>query len=145
LPNGARSAAPSSGLLTEPLTAYNRIIGSLDSSHPAPDELLGAFIDLAVDARQMAGLIDRDPAVLAMIDERLPRTSHETTGQVITVLAGPDADRSAVLRAHAALAVIKGATMAAVELGGGTLDPAARTEILELALAALRGPQPAGA
>jgi len=144
LPNGARSAAPSSGLLTEPLTAYNRIIGSLDSSHPAPDELLGAFIDLAVDARQMAGLIDRDPAVLAMLDERLPRTSHETTGQVITVLAGPDADRSAVLRAHAALAVIKGATMAAVELGG-TLDPAARTEILELALAALRGPQPAGA
>ena len=78
----------------------------------------GAFIDLAIDARQMAGLIDRDPAVLAMIDERLPRTSYEMTGQVITVLAGPDADRSTVLRAHAALAVIKGATMAALELGG---------------------------
>jgi AcrR family transcriptional regulator len=133
------------GLLAEPLIAYNRIIEGLDSSHPAPEELLGAFIDLAVDARQMAGLIDRDPAVLAMIDERLPRTSHETTGQVITVLAGPDADRSAVLRAHAALAVIKGATMAALELGGGSLDPAARAEILQLALAVLHGPQPADA
>jgi hypothetical protein len=64
---------------------------------------------------------------------------------VITVLASPDADRSAVLRAHAALAVIKGATMAAIELGGGTLDPAARADILELALAALHGPQPADA
>jgi hypothetical protein len=45
-----------------------------------------------------------------MIDERLPRTLQQTTGQVIAVLAGPDAERSAMVRAHAALAVIKGAT-----------------------------------
>ena len=77
-----------------------------------------------------------------MIDERLPRTSRQTTGQVIAVLAGPDADRSAVIRANAALAVVKGATMAALELGGGALDPADRAEILRLALAALYGPQP---
>ena len=130
------------GLLAEPLVAYTRIIESLDSNQPEPEELLGAFIDLAVDSRAMAGLIDRDPAVLAMIDERLPRTSRQTTGQVIAVLAGPDADRSAVIRANAALAVVKGATMAALEQGGGALDPADRAEILRLALAALRGPQP---
>ena len=130
------------GLLAEPLVAYTRIIESLDSNQPEPEELLGAFIDLAVDSRAMAGLIDRDPAVLAMIDERLPRTSRQTTGQVIAVLAGPGADRSAVIRANAALAVIKGATMAALELGGGALDPADRKEILRLALAALHGPQP---
>jgi len=129
------------GLLAEPLTAYTRIIGSLDSGRPEPEELLGAFVDLAVDSRALASLVDRDPAVLAMIDERLPRTSRQTTGQVIAVLVGPDADRSAVVRAHAALAVVKGATMAALELGGGTLDPAGREEILQLALAALRGPQ----
>jgi hypothetical protein len=92
--------------------------------------------------RQRTGLIDRDPVVLAMIDERLPRTSLQTTGQVIAVLAGPGADRTAVIRAHAALAVVKGATMAALESGGGTLDPADRDEILRLALGALRGPEP---
>jgi AcrR family transcriptional regulator len=127
------------GLLAEPLTAYTKIIESLDSDTPEPAELLGAFIDLAIDSRQMAGLIDRDPAVLAMIDERLPRTSRQTTGQVIDVLAGPGADRGAVVRAHAALAVVKGATMASLELGGGTLDPGERAEILRLALATLRG------
>jgi AcrR family transcriptional regulator len=130
------------GLLAEPLIAYTRIIESLDANQPEPAELLGAFIDLAVDSRALAGLIDRDPAVLAMIDERLPRTSRQTTGQVIAVLAGPDPDRSAVVRAHAALAVIKGATMAALELGGGALEPAEREEILQLALGALSGPQP---
>jgi AcrR family transcriptional regulator len=128
------------GLLAEPLTAYTRIIENLDSTTPEPAELLGAFIDLAIDSRQMAGLIDRDPAVLAMIDERLPRSSRQTTGQVIDVLAGPDADRSAVVRAHAALAVVKGATMAALELGGGTLDTSERAQILQLALSTLRGP-----
>jgi hypothetical protein len=60
----------------------------------------------------------------------------------VDALAGPDADRSAVIRANAALAVVKGATMAALELGGGALDPAEREEILRLALAVLRGPQP---
>jgi AcrR family transcriptional regulator len=130
------------GLLAEPLIAYTRIIEGLDAIQPEPAELLGAFIDLAVDSRALAGLIDRDPAVLAMIDERLPRTSRQTTGQVIAVLAGPDADRSAVVRAHAALAVIKGATMAAIELGGGTLEPADREEILQLALGVLSGSQP---
>jgi AcrR family transcriptional regulator len=128
------------GLLAEPLTAYSRIIDSLDSDRPEPAELLGAFIDLAVDSRALAGLVDRDPAVLAMIDERLPRTSQQTTGQVIAVLAGPDADRSAVIRAHAALAVVKGATMAALESGDATLDPADRDEILRLALTALNEP-----
>jgi AcrR family transcriptional regulator len=129
------------GLLAEPLTAYTRIIESLDSDQPEPAELLGAFIDLAVDSRALAGLVDRDPAVLAMIDERLPRTSQQTTGQVIAVLAGPDADRSAVIRAHAALAVVKGATMAALESGDATLDPADRDEILRLALTALNEPE----
>src|SRR5262249_61082160 len=56
-------------------------------------------------------------------------------------LAGPGADRSAVIRAHAALAVVKGATLAALELGDGVLGPAGRAEILTLALGTLRAPQ----
>jgi AcrR family transcriptional regulator len=131
------------GLLAEPLAAYTRIIESLDSARPAPEDLLGAFIDLAADARQLAGVVDRDPAVLAMIDGRLPVTSQQMNGQVIAVLAGPDADRSAVIRANAALAVVKGATMAALELDAGPLDAQVRAEILALALATLHAP-PAG-
>jgi hypothetical protein len=53
---------------------------------------------------------------------------------------GPDPDRSAVIRANAALAVVKGATVDALELAGDTLDPSDREEILHLALATLRGP-----
>ena len=86
-------------------------------------------------------MTDKDPAVLAMIDERLPQTSRQMTERVVTVLAGPGADRAAVIRAHAALAVVKGATMAALELGDGALTPAGRAEILALALHTLRAPQ----
>ncbi len=146
-------------LLEEPMAAYTRIIRSLDSGSPSAEDLLSAFIDLAVDSREMATIVDRDPTVLAMIDERLPRTSQEMTDQVIAALAGPDSGRAGVLRAHAAFAAIKDATLAAMADPGrpdgpggpdgpgspdspgggpGTLDPADRAEILAAALRALR-------
>src|ERR1700723_2708876 len=148
-------------LLEEPMAAYTRIIRSLDSGSPSAEDLLSAFIDLAVDSREMATIVDRDPAVLAMIDERLPRTSQEMSDQVIAALAGPGTGRAGVLRAHAAFAAIKEATLAAMadpsspsspggpsgpdshngpgSLGGpGSLDPADRAEILAAALRALR-------
>ncbi|MGH3400158.1 MAG: TetR/AcrR family transcriptional regulator [Streptosporangiaceae bacterium] len=138
-------------LLEEPMAAYTRILRSLDSGSPGAEDLLSAFIDLAVDSREMATIVDRDPAVLAMIDQRLPRTSREMTDQVIAALAGPDSGRAGVLRAYAAFAAVKDATLAAVadpgssgSSGGppGTLDPADRAEILAAALRALR-PEPA--
>jgi AcrR family transcriptional regulator len=125
------------GLLAEPMAAYSRIIESLDSGRPAPEDLLGAFIDLAVDSRDLATVIDRDPAVLAMIDKHLSRTSREMTDQVIAALAGPGADHAAIIRANAAFGVIKGATMAALAAGDGKLSPADRAEILNAALRAL--------
>ncbi|CAJ65442.1 hypothetical protein FRAAL6819 [Frankia alni ACN14a] len=133
-------AAILDGLLAEPLAAYHRIIGYLDTGPPAPAELLGAFIDLAADSRELAALIDRDPSVLAVVDKRLPRTIERMTEQVIAALAGPDADRGAVLRAHAAFAATKHATMAALALNAGTLDPADRAEILRTALRVLQPP-----
>jgi hypothetical protein len=72
-----------------------------------------------------------------MIDGRLPRKSQELTDQVITALAGPEADRAATIRANAAFATIKGATMAALAQGDGTLTPEDRAEILNAALRAL--------
>ncbi|KJE22630.1 transcriptional regulator, TetR family [Frankia torreyi] len=128
------------GLLTEPLAAYQRIIEYLDTGPPAPAELLCAFIDLAADSRELAALIDRDPSVLAVVDKRLPRTIERMTKQVIAALAGPDADRGAVLRAHAAFAAVKHATMAALALNDGVLDPADRAEILHTALRILQPP-----
>jgi len=125
------------GLLAEPLAAYEKIIASLDEARPTPQDLLGAFISLTADSRELGGIIDRDPTVLSMIDERLPRKSHELTAQVITALAGPDADRAAIIRANAAFAAIKGATMAALAQGDGTLTPEDRAEILSAALRAL--------
>jgi AcrR family transcriptional regulator len=151
-------------LLEEPMAAYTRILRSLDAGAPSAEDLLSAFIDLAVDSREMATIVDRDPAVLAIIDERLPRTSQEMTDQVIAALAGPGTGRAGVIRAHAAFAAIKEATLAATadpsshsSPGGpggpsgpdspdgpggpdspGTLDPADRAEILAAALRALR-------
>ncbi|WP_163554447.1 TetR/AcrR family transcriptional regulator [Candidatus Frankia alpina] len=133
-------AAILDGLVAEPLAAYRRIIECLNTGPPAPPELLGAFIDLAADSRELAALIDREPGVLAAIDKRLPRAFEGMIQQVIVALAGPDPDRAAILRAHAAFAAIKHATMAAIALNHGTLDPADRAEIL---LAALRILQPA--
>ena len=125
------------GLLAEPLATYTRIIESLDTGLPAPGELLGAFIDLTAGTRELASIIDSDPTVLAMIDERLPRKSREVRQQVITALAGTPTSRAAIIRAHAALAVTKAAALAAMEAGDGRLTEADRAEILDAALRAL--------
>jgi hypothetical protein len=68
------------------------------------------------------------------------------TDQVLAALAGPDTGRAGLLRAHAAFAAIKEATLAATAMPGspaadgpgGGLDPADRAEILAAALRALR-------
>jgi hypothetical protein len=80
--------------------------------------------------------------VLGIIDEVLPMSSRQLTEQVIAALAGPGADRAATIRAHAAFAAVKSATMAAMALDGldadGNLAPADRAEVLDAALRALR-------
>jgi AcrR family transcriptional regulator len=130
-------AAILGGLLATPLTAYTRLLDSLDSGQTVPEDLLAAIIDITADSRDLANIFDRDPAALAMIDEHLPRSSAEMTAQTIAALAGADPDRAALIRANAALAVAKSATLAALELGGGTLQAPDRAEVLALALRTL--------
>jgi AcrR family transcriptional regulator len=125
-------------LLAGPLTAYTRLLDSLDSGQATPEDLLGAIIDLCAESRELASIIDRDPAALAMIDEQLPRSSAEITAQTVAALAGPDPDRAALIRADAALAVAKAATLAAMRLGGGKLEAADRAEVLAIAMRALK-------
>jgi AcrR family transcriptional regulator len=126
------------GLLAVPLTAYTRLLDSLDSGGATAEDLLGAIADITADSRDMAVIFDRDPAALALIDQQLPRPSKELTEQTVAALAGPDPDRAALIRANAALAVAKTATLTAVQLSGGPLAPADRAEVLAAALRALR-------
>jgi AcrR family transcriptional regulator len=125
-------------LLAEPMAAYTRIIESLDSGQPSPEALLGALIDLAADSRELAQIIDKDPAAVQIIDKYLPRSSAEMTGAILAALAGPGAGHTGAIRAHAAFSVTKGATLAALELSGDGLEPADRAEILAAALRALQ-------
>jgi hypothetical protein len=100
---------------------------------------------LAAESRELAVIIDRDPAVLQLITEQLPESSERMDELVIGALAGPDADHATVIRARSAHAVAKNATLAAMSLDpvpadGAKLDPADRAEILGAALRAL-GPR----
>jgi AcrR family transcriptional regulator len=125
------------GLLAVPLTAYTRLLDGLDSGGASAADLLGAIADITADSRDIAVILDRDPTALAMIDQQLPVSSQELTEQTIAALAGPDPDRAALIRANAALAVAKAATLAAVQLSGGPLAPADRAEVLAAALRVL--------
>lgn len=124
-------------LLAGPLETYTRILRDLKADRLSPRELLDAFIDLTAGSRDLASFIDRDPAVLAMIDERLPGRTQDMMDEVVTALAGPAPDRATFLRAHAALSLIKGATQAALAHGETALSPADRAEILDAALRVL--------
>jgi AcrR family transcriptional regulator len=127
------------GLLAGPITGYTRLLDSLDSDGGAtPEDLLGAIIDITADSRDLALIFDRDPAALAIVDAQLPRSSQTITEETVAAVAGPDPDRAALIRANAALAVVKAATLAALQLSGGPLEPADRAEILAAALRVLR-------
>ncbi|MGH3166801.1 MAG: TetR/AcrR family transcriptional regulator [Trebonia sp.] len=130
-------AAILGGLLAQPLTAYTRLLESLESGQAEPADLLGAIVDISADSRDLAKILDRDPAALAMIDEQLPYPSNEMTARTVAALAGPDPGHAALIRASAALAVAKAATMAALDLGGGTLTLDDRAEVLAVALRTL--------
>jgi AcrR family transcriptional regulator len=125
-------------VMAPPLAVYVRILESLDAGQPSPEVLLDTLIDLAAESRELAQIIDRDPAAVQIIDQYLPRKSHEMTSAVIAALAGPEAGHAAVIRAHAAFSVTKTATMAALEMSGDILEPADRAEILAIALRILK-------
>jgi len=58
-------------------------------------------------------------------------------GGVHAALAGPRPNRATTIRAHAAFAVAKEATLAAMAIGNGRLTPGDRGEILAAARRAL--------
>jgi hypothetical protein len=74
---------------------------------------------------------------LALIEEQLPRSSAAMMAQTVAALAGPAPGHAALIRANAALAVVKAATLAALDMNAGTLPAADRAEVLATALRAL--------
>lgn len=131
-------AAILGGLLAKPLAGYTRLLDGLDSGDATPEQLLAAIVDITAESRDLATILDRDPKAVEMIDEQLPRSSSEMIAQTIAALAGPDAGHAALIRANAALAVVKAGTFAAVDLAGGTLTPDDRAEVLAVALRTLK-------
>jgi len=91
-------------------------------------------VEVRVDHR-----LDGEPAGLRVGE--VPE-SAQMNERVIEALAGPGADRAAVIRAQAAFGVVKNATAAAMSIdpapeGDAKLAPADRAEILDAALRAL--------
>lgn len=122
-------------LLAEPIAAYTSL-EELASGHLPARELLGAYLDMTVNSRQLLALVSADPSIRAILDESLPVKPADMIEGIITTLAGPSPDRRALIRAHAAFAVIKEGTGACLSLSG-SVTPEDRTDILDAALRVL--------
>lgn len=124
------------GLLAEPMEHYTRLAELAETA--SPTNLLDAFIDFYERSHALIPIVAADPAVRALLDGRLPRTSADMFSDVIAALAGPRPSRVALLHAHAAFAVVKEATAAALRMNGGVLAGSDRAEILAMATRTLR-------
>ena len=123
-------------LLAEPMDHYTRL--AEQAATATPTELLAAFIDFYERSHALIPIVGADPSVRALLDGRLPRTPADMFADVIAALAGPNPERAALLRAHAAFAVVKEATAAALRMDDGVLSDATAWTILAIATRTLR-------
>jgi AcrR family transcriptional regulator len=123
-----------SALVAEPMAAYERL-AERAAGHSSPADLLAAFLDFTVETRSLMPIVNSDPAVRAIIDGELKHRPDEIFAAVLAGLAGPRPSRAAKIRARAAFAVVKEATLGAIS--GDALRPADRAEILAAATRAL--------
>ncbi|WP_279579075.1 hypothetical protein [Fodinicola feengrottensis] len=127
-------------LVAEPLAAYVRLADRTVAGKTAPAELLQAFLDFTVETRTLLPIVGSDPSVRAIIDPQLPRRPDEIFAALLAGLAGPRPSRAGKIRAQAAFAVVKEATVGAMGSAHDSLRPADRAEILAAALRALNPP-----
>ena len=125
-------------LLAEPLHAHTRVAELATGEHAEPEQLLAALIDLVADGSEILGMVSNDPSVLAVLTEREREYGLRAKDErIVAALTGAEPDTAATIRAHAAIAVAKHGTKAAMEAITGPLDAAGRKEILGAALRAL--------
>jgi AcrR family transcriptional regulator len=119
-------------LVEEPLTAF----AELAKSEAAPADLLAAVVDTTATYLGAADALGSDPSArLVLRDRAQERGTDEINAAIIAALAGQRPSVRRRVRAHAAYAVAKHATLSLAE--NGTLDPRVRAEILAVALRVL--------
>ncbi|MBO0828031.1 MAG: helix-turn-helix transcriptional regulator, partial [Streptosporangiales bacterium] len=124
-------------ILAEPMAAYADMAERATHGRLPPEEILGGYVDFVAETRHVLPLVTADPRIHTVLDERLPRRPQEMVDAIVATLAGPRPSRAALIRAHAAFAVVKEATVAALG-SDDELSRADRREIVAAALRALR-------
>lgn len=113
-------------LLAEPIAAYTRLRELASGGLPAR-ELLGSYLDMTINSRELLALVSADAGIRALLDERLPVKPADMIEGIIATLADSGPDRRALIRAHAASAVIKEGASACLSLSG-SVTPEDRTD-----------------
>jgi AcrR family transcriptional regulator len=121
-----------SALVEEPLAAYAR----LAESRAAPAEILAAVIDTTATYLNTAEALSSDPSARLVLRERAQELgADEINAAIVAALAGPRPSVKQRVRAHAAYAVAKHATLSFA--GNGELSAREREEILAVAVRAM--------
>lgn len=127
-----------SALLDEFLGSSAALVEQARTVPLTAEQILGRLIDLTVNSRGLMATVGRDPSVLAALRAEARNSgSGKQMDAIVSVLAGPDGDRAALIRAHSAITITKESTLAVLDLSNGVLTGADRREILGAALRAL--------
>ena len=125
-------------LLVEPLAALARLADRAAGERPSPEDLLGALIDLTLSSGPTIATCGNDPSVMWVLKDQARRHAlEEKVELILAVLAGDRPSPGRLIRARAALAVAKEATVAVVRTSEGCPGATARAEILAAAMRAL--------
>jgi AcrR family transcriptional regulator len=122
-------------LLARPLATYADLVEGADRR--TDEDLLGAVVQTTAELHEITTMIGNDPSMRSALQGDLLARSREINHGLTTALAGPRPDPAAIIRAHAAYAVVKNGTLAIMSANGGRLSPAERAELRAAALRAL--------
>jgi AcrR family transcriptional regulator len=125
-------------LLAEPFAILIRLTEPATLHQLATEELLESCIEFVVSAHELIPLVTGDPVVRSILDDRLPRKPQEMIDAIISALAGPRPSRAAIVRAYAAIAVIKGGILTVLATSDQHLSSSDRDEIVSAALRVLK-------
>jgi AcrR family transcriptional regulator len=124
-------------ILAEPLAALSELTDRAAADEPGKhaEEVLAAMIDFVAGPSSCLASFEKDPSVLHQWAQRNNLLDKEKI--LITSLVGPKPDATKIIRARAALAVVKQGTAAVRASGDGKLRKDERAEILAAAVRAL--------
>ena len=126
-------------LLDTPTQRFDELV--TQAPRLTDEQLLGRVVDLTAELSPVAGMLDGDPSVHAAQREQLRDRSRNINEALTAALVSAPGDTDARLQAHAAYAVAKHGTHAAVtDLGTAELPATRRATLVSAALRALHPP-----